>query len=105
VWGGQVRGVLGVGMRTAGRRPFQQGDLDLLETFARLASRALRNAESSAERPRQARVERAFSRIASLLSEPLSRVDTLDAAAHAAAEALGGAFRAVLMADGGRLAS
>jgi PAS domain S-box-containing protein len=103
IWGGQVRGVLGVGMRTAGRRPFEQDDLGLLEAFAGLASLALRNAESFAERTRQARVERAFSRIASLLSEPLSRADTLDAAAHAAAEALGGAFAAVLMPEGGRL--
>src|SRR5207248_2290870 len=43
-------------------------------------------------------------RIASLLSEPLSRSETLDAAAHAAGEAVGGAFAAVLMPEGGRLA-
>src|SRR4029078_10890131 len=73
VWGGQVRGVLGVGMRTAGRRPFKQDDLDLLETFAGLASLALRNAESFAERTRQARVAHALSRIASLLCETLAR--------------------------------
>ena len=103
VWGGQVRGVLGVGMRTPARRRFRQDDLDLLETFAGLASLALRNAESFAERIRQARVERGFSRIASLLSKPLSRAETLDAAAHAACEAVGGAFAAVLMPEGGRL--
>jgi PAS domain S-box-containing protein len=103
VWGGHVRGVLGVGMRGTGRRPFKQDDLDLLETFAGLASLALRNAESFAERTSQARVERAFSRIASLLSEPLSRAETLDAAAHAAGDAVGGAFAAVLMPEGGRL--
>src|SRR5262249_13353906 len=72
--------------------------------FAGLASLALRNAESFAERTRQARVEQAFSRIASLLSEPLSRAETLDAAAHAACEAVGGVFAAVLMPEGGRLA-
>src|SRR5204862_8034851 len=102
VWGGEVRGVLGVGMRGGRRRPFDQDDLDLLETFAGLASLALRNAESFAERSRQARVERAFSRIAYLLSEPLSRAETLDAAAHAAGEAVGGSFAAVLMQEGGR---
>ena len=103
VWGGEVRGVLGVGMRAAGGRPFVRDDLDLLETFAGLASLALRNAESFAERTRQARVERAFSQIASLLSEPLAQGETLDAAAHAACEALDGAFAAVLMPEGGRL--
>ena len=103
VWGGEVRGVLGVGMRRGGRRPFDHDDLDLLETFAGLASLGLRNAESFAERSRQARVERAFSRIAYLLSEPLSRAETLDAAAHAASEAVGGSFAAVLMPEGGRL--
>jgi PAS domain S-box-containing protein len=102
VWGGEVRGVLGVGMLTAGR-PFVQDDLDLLETFAGLASLALRNAESFAERTRQARVEHAFSEIASLLSQPLSQAESLDAAARAAGEALGGAFAAVLIPEGGRL--
>ena len=104
IWGGEVRGVLGVGTRTAGGRAFVQDDLDLLETFAGLASLALRNAESFAERTRQARVEHAFSEIASLLSEPLSQLESLDAAARAASEALGGAFAAVLMPEGGRLA-
>jgi PAS domain S-box-containing protein len=104
VWGGDVRGVLGVGMRAGARRGFGQEDLDLLETFAGLASLALRNAESFAERTRQARVERAYSRITSLLSEPLSRGETLDAAAHAACESVDGAFAGVLMPEGGRLA-
>jgi PAS domain S-box-containing protein len=89
-------------MRTDGRS-FAQGDIDLLETFAGLASLALRNAESFAERTRQARVERAFSRIAALLSGPVSLVATLNAAAHAACEALDGDFAAVLMPEGGRL--
>ena len=103
VWGGEVRGVLGVGLRDPDRR-FEQADSDLLEAFAGLASLALRNAESFAERTRQARVERAFSRIAALLSEPLSLDETLAAAAQAACEALGGDFGAVLMPEGGRLA-
>jgi PAS domain S-box-containing protein len=102
VWGGEVRGVLGVGMRTGGRS-FVQGDIDLLETFAGLASLALRNAESFAERTRQARIERAFSRIAALLSGPVSLTGTLNAAAHAACETLGGDFAAVLMSERGRL--
>src|SRR5262249_17780033 len=83
VWGGDVRGVLGVGMREGSRRAFQQDDVDLLEAFARLASLALRNAERLAEQTRQARVEQAFSRIASLLSASLSLAETFDAAAHA----------------------
>jgi PAS domain S-box-containing protein len=104
VWGGEVRGVLGVGVRTAGATPFRRDDLDLLETFAGLASLALRNAESFAERTHQARVERAFSQVASLLSEPLSQAETLDAAAHAACEAVDGSFAVALMPEGGRLA-
>jgi PAS domain S-box-containing protein len=102
IWGGEVRGALGVGMRT-GSRSFRPGDIDLLETFAGLASLALRNAESLAERTRQARIERAFSRIAALLSGPVSLTETLNAAAHAACETLGGDFAAVLMSERGRL--
>jgi PAS domain S-box-containing protein len=102
VWGGEVRGVLGVGMRTGGRS-FEQNEVDLLETFAGLASLALRNAESLAERTRQVRVEGAFSRIAELLSGPVSLAGTLDASARAACEALGGDFAAVLMPEAGRL--
>ena len=103
IWGGEVRGVLGVGMRTESTT-FEERDIDLLEAFAGLASLGLRNAQSFAERTRQARVERAFSRIASLLSESLSLAETIDAAAHAATEAIGGDFGAVLMPEGGALA-
>ncbi len=96
VWGGETRGVLGVGLRSDDRS-FLQSDVDLLEAFASLASLALRNAESYAERTRQARVQRGFYRIASLLGEPLSLEETYDAAAQAASEALGGDFAAVLV--------
>ncbi len=96
VWGGETIGVLGVGLRD-GERTFSQTDVELLEAFASLASLALRNAESFAERSRQARVQRAFYRVASLLGEPLSPSGTYDAAAHAAAEALGADFAAVLV--------
>ena len=99
VWGGETRGVLGVGLRDAART-FSSGDMELLETFASLASLALRNAESFAERTRQARVQRAFYRIASLLAEPLSLAETYDAAAQAAVEALGGDYGAVLAGAG-----
>jgi PAS domain S-box-containing protein len=98
VWRGETRGVLGVGLRDASRR-FSGDDLELLEAFASLASLALRNAETFSERSRQARVQRGFYRIASLLGEPLSLAQTYDAAAQAAAEALGGDFAAVV-ADG-----
>lgn len=96
VWAGETRGVLGVGIRDA-TRSFSDADVELLEAFASLASLALRNAESFAERSRQARVQRGFYRIATLLGEPLSLAETYDAAAQAAAEALGGDFAAVLM--------
>src|SRR5439155_25609926 len=89
VWAGETRGVLGVGTRVRDRT-FDEADADLLEAFASLASLALRNAESFGERTRQARVQRAFYRIASLLGEPLSLAETYDAAAQAAAEAFGG---------------
>jgi PAS domain S-box-containing protein len=96
VWGGETRGVLGVGLRRDDRS-FTPSDVDLLEAFASLASVALRNAESYAERTRQARVQRGFYRIASLLGEPLSLEEAYDAAAQAASDALGGDFAAVLM--------
>jgi PAS domain S-box-containing protein len=96
VWAGETRGVLGVGVRDPART-FSEGDVELLEAFASLASLALRNAESFGERSRQARVQRGFYRIASLLGEPLSLAETYDAAAQAAAEALGGEFSAALV--------
>jgi two-component system phosphate regulon sensor histidine kinase PhoR len=102
VWSGTVRGVLGVGSK-ASDRSFTQADADLLEAFAGLASLALRNAESFAERTRQARIQRGFYRIASVLSQSLSLVETLDAVATAAGEALGGDFTAVLRPRGGTL--
>jgi len=103
VWGGETRGVLGVGIRT-GERHFSEQDVSLLEAFAGLASLALRNAETFGERARQLGVQRAFYRIAAVLSEPLSLTETLDATAQAAAEALRGDFAAVHMPEGGRLA-
>ncbi len=96
VWAGETRGVLGVGVRDPART-FSDADVELLEAFASLASLALRNAESFGERSRQARVQRGFYRIASLLGEPLSLAETYDAAAQAAAEALGGEFAAALV--------
>jgi PAS domain S-box-containing protein len=95
-WAGETWGVLGVGIKDPAR-VLGPTDVELLEAFASLASLALRNAESFAERSRQARVQRGFYRIASLLGEPLSLGETYDAAAHAAAEALGGDYAAVLV--------
>jgi len=103
VWAGETRGVLGVGVRDA-RRVFGAADGELLDAFASLASLALRNAESFGEHSRQARVQRGFYRIAALLAEPLSLSETYDAAAHAAAEALGGDFASVLVHAGPDLA-
>jgi len=95
VWAGETRGVLGAFAR--GERPFTTRDVDVIGAFASLAGLALRNAENFEERSRQARVQRGFSRIATVLGQPLSLTETLDAAAQAAAEALGGEAAAVLM--------
>ena len=104
-WSGEVKGVLGVGTRDAGRRLTRE-EGELLEAFANLAALALRNAESFEEHSRQARVQRGFYRIAAALGQPVSLEETLDAVAQAAAEALGGSSAAVLMpgADDLRLA-
>src|SRR5262249_55495268 len=58
-WSGEVMGILGVGTRDPERR-FTEADAGLLEAFANLAALALRNAESFAERSRQARIQRGF---------------------------------------------
>jgi PAS domain S-box-containing protein len=100
-WSGEARGVLGVGRR-AGRR-FEQRDANVLEAFAGLAALALRNAEMFTQRARQARIQRGFYRIASVLGQSLSRAATLEAIAQAAAEALGGSSAAVLVPSSGRL--
>ena len=70
-WSGDVMGILGVGTRDSERR-FTQTDAGLLEAFANLAALALRNAESFADRTRQARIQRGFYRIAAVLGQPIS---------------------------------
>jgi PAS domain S-box-containing protein len=100
-WSDEVGGVLGVGRRE-GRR-FAERDADILEAFAGLASLALRNAEMFTQSARQARIQRGFYRIASVLGQSLSRAATLEAIAQAAAEALGGSSAAVLVPSSGRL--
>ncbi len=101
VWNDEVRGVLGVGRRE-GRR-FVERDAGVLEAFAGLASLALRNAEMFTQSVRQARIQRGFYRIASVLGQSLSRGATLEAVVQAAAEALGGNSAAVLVPSSGRL--
>jgi PAS domain S-box-containing protein len=96
--GEEVRGVLGVGSHLEDR--FGDADVEVIEAFAGLAALALRNAEAFEERSRQARIQRGFYRVASVLGEPLSLTATLDAVSQAAAEALGGSFAAVLMPRG-----
>ena len=100
-WSDEVHGVLGVGRRE-GRR-FVERDANILEAFAGLASLALRNAEMFTQSARQARIQRGFYRIASVLGQSLSRAATLEAIAQAAAEALGGSSAAVLVPSSGRL--
>jgi PAS domain S-box-containing protein len=95
-WWGEVRGVIGVGT-TDGERRFSREDVEVLEAFASLGSVALRNVASIEQSSRQVRIQRGFFRIASVLAQPLSLDETLDAVAQAASEALGGSFGAVLM--------
>jgi PAS domain S-box-containing protein len=101
VWSEEVRGVLGVGRRE-GRR-FAERDANVLGAFAGLASLALRNAETFTQSAHQARIQRGFYRIASVLGQSLSRAATLEAVAQAAAEAVGGSSAAVLVPSSGRL--
>ena len=103
--GAEVSGVLGVGSRDPERR-FGPTEREAIETFARLAGLALRNAASFEDRERRARIERGFFRVAWALARPLSSAETLDAVAQAACEALGGESAAVLIptSDGLRLA-
>src|SRR5262249_49964780 len=100
-WGGEVRGVLGVGRR--GGRRFRAGDAAVLEAFAGLASLAVRNAETFAQSARQARIQRGFYRIAAALGQSLSPAAALEAVARAAGESLGGASAAVVVPSYGRL--
>jgi PAS domain S-box-containing protein len=101
-WSDEMQGVLGVARR--GARPFDATEVDQIEAFAGLASLALRNAETFTRSSRQARVQRGFYRIASVLGQSLSRAATLDAIAQAAADALDAVSAAVLMPEGDRLA-
>ena len=98
-WAGEMRGVLAVASHE-GARSFEQADAELLAGFASLASLALRNAEAFEERERQARLERTFARVASLLGESVSLDEMLDALAHAVTEAIRGSFAVVLLPAG-----
>ena len=100
-WLGEVRGLLGVCSRDAGR--FGEPDLELLDAYARFASLAFHNAESFEERERQAQIQQGFYRIAEALGSPLSFDETVTALAQAATEALGGIAAFVLRAVGDRL--
>jgi PAS domain S-box-containing protein len=97
-WWGEVRGVIGVGTKDS-ERTFSPEDVEVLEAFASLGSVALRNVASIEQSARQVRIQRGFFRIASVLAQPLSLTETLDAVAQAACEALGGSFAAVLMPE------
>jgi PAS domain S-box-containing protein len=102
-WAGETLGALTVAS-LEGAPSFSEAEVELIETFASLASLALRNAEMFAERSRQARIQRGFYRIAELLGEPVSLQHTYDAAAQAAAESLGGEVAAVVTGPPRRLA-
>jgi PAS domain S-box-containing protein len=80
-----------------------EGDLALVEMVRYEIGAAVRTAALLADSSRQARVQRGFYRIASLLGEPVSPAEAYDAAAQAAADALGGDFAAVLADSAGGL--
>jgi PAS domain S-box-containing protein len=95
---------------TEQRRAFSTDELTLLQGLAADAALALVRASATAEladalerERRQARVGRAFFRIASVLGQSLSLEATVDAVAHAANDALGGSFAAVLLPRRGTL--
>jgi PAS domain S-box-containing protein len=102
IWSGEPLGVLAVGS-TSGGHVFDEADAEVLQAFASLASLALRNARAFEEHSRQARIQRGFYLISSVLGQPLSLEGTLRAVAQAAREALGGDFAAVLMPRGRQL--
>ena len=83
--------------------PLTEGELALVEIVRYEIGAAVRIAALLAESSRQARVQRGFYRIASLLGEPVSPAEAYDAAAQAAADALGGDFAAVLARGAGGL--
>ena len=97
VWAGETRGVLGVGLRErrAVVRPGGHRDARGVR-LARLARASQRRELRRAARGRRA-CSAASTGSRSLLGEPLSLDETYDAAAQAAAEALGGDFAAVLV--------
>jgi PAS domain S-box-containing protein len=83
--------------------PLTDGEEALVEIVRYEIGAAVRTAGLLAESSRQARVQRGFYRIASLLGEPVSPAQAYDAAAQAATEALGGDFAAVLARGAGGL--
>jgi PAS domain S-box-containing protein len=83
--------------------PLTESERSLVETVRYEIGAAVRTAALLASHSRQARVQRGFYRIASLLGEPVSPTEAYDAAAQAATEALGGDFAAVLAAGVGGL--
>jgi PAS domain S-box-containing protein len=83
--------------------PLTEGEAALVEVVRYEIGAAVRTAALLADSSRQARVQRGFYRIASLLGEPVSPAEAYDAAAQAAAEALGGDFAAVLARGTGGL--
>ena len=95
---------------TSERRAFATNELNLLQALAGDAALALARARTTSEladslerERRQARVGRAFFRIAAVLGHSLSLEATLEAVAHAASDAIGGSFAAVLMPRGATL--
>jgi PAS domain S-box-containing protein len=83
--------------------PLTDGEQALVEMVQYEIKAAVRTAGLLADSSRQARVQRGFYRIASVLGEPVSRAEAYDAAAQAATEALGGDFAAVLARGAGGL--
>jgi PAS domain S-box-containing protein len=97
-WQGDLRGVITVAARDV-KRVFTDRDVELLESFADLASLALHNAEAYRAHSRQARIQAGFYRISQILSASLARGETLSALAQAATEALDGDWSLVVSGD------
>jgi PAS domain S-box-containing protein len=74
VWGGVVRGVVGVGWRSGTSHSLEPGDVDMLEAFAALASLAVANAEMFADSALARRTALESKNLAVALAERLASV-------------------------------
>ncbi len=98
---GELIGVLAVHRTTPG--VWSDADVSFLEALAGELGLGIHTAQLIVENERQLEIQRGFYRIATILGQPLSLAETLDALAQAAGEAFGGVFSAVVMPRAGAL--